>query len=295
VRLKQGIVSVAAVLASSMAFQGTAFGQEMKSPRWQHSLQMMEVARAHLEMAEHQGPAEIRDAAHELIGRVDGTIHDIYEQLRIQDTRRTIEPLRAEPVDRPVRAAREELSHAVDELLRGVKDSDYRGRSREILDQERREADRAAELSHREEALMAAPPPAPVPAPPPVVEVRHPHLQHAVQLLEIASEDLGMAEEHAHRDWRDDAHRAREDTSISLHDALDALASAHVERTVPIGHAEPTDHPVHRAYDALREASDELEHVSSDDYHGHERRALEHARFALDEVTRLERHEEYRR
>lgn len=275
-----GLIAVCGLLIASRAG-----AQEMRNPRLQRSLQMLEVARAHLDAAMRQYPPEMREAAERTAREVDAAAHAITDELAAQHTRRTIAPGRVEPTDRPARAAHDALRQALDELTRGVNEQDMNGRVHAALDHERAALDRAEALAHRAAAL---PPPA-------VVEMRHPRLQRAIQFLETARAHLDAGRAQLPRDFREEIDRAARDVDAAGHESAEALSAAGATRTIGPAHIETTDHPLRAARDALRKANDELAAVAGDEFHGHVRLATDHARVALEEIDGLIRRQEGRR
>jgi hypothetical protein len=257
---------------------------EMKNPRLQLSLQKLEVARGFLDQAMHVSPPELRDPARDALGHVDAAIHEIHDELEFLHTPRQVEPGHAAATDRPIRASRETLAKAVDDLTRDLRDSDIRGRLRSAMEHMRAALEITERMSHREEVLLmpAAPPP-----PPPVVEMRHPRLQASLQHLEIARELLDQVEHRAPGEWHEEAHIAREDVNAAIHEVMESLAAAGAPRVIAVGHPAGFDHPIHAAKEELHRAVDDLGTVSGGEFHGFERRALERTRLALDEVDRL--------
>lgn len=262
--------------------------EELRNPRLQKSLQMMEVARGDLEQAEHRSPPELREEAHRIARDVDDIGHVLAETLASMGTRRQIEPGHAEPTDRPLRASAEAIRRGLDELTRGVSDQDLHGRVREAVDRERAALEHVDRLAHREEAMMAPPPP---PAPV-VVELRHPRLQHAAQMLELARAQLHVAEQHAPPELRDAAHDAIRDIDDAAHEVAEAFASVGSARTLGAVPVEPTNRPIAAARDALRRAIDELSGAGREEYHDHARLAADRAHVALDRLEDLTRREE---
>lgn len=269
-----------------MAGAKSASAAEIRNPRLQLSLQKLEIARFHLDEAMHVSRPELRDGAREALGHVDAAIHDIRDELEFLHTPRQVEPGHAEPTDHPIRASRETLGRALDDLTRDLRDSDLHGRSRSAVEHVRAAVDITERMSHREEVVIV-PVPAPIPPPPPVVEMRHPRLQAALQHLEVARELLDGVEHRAPGEWREEAHIAREDVNAGIHEVLESLAAAGELRVIGVGHAVAADHPIHAAKEELQRAMDDLGTVSGGEFHGYERRALERARLALDEVDRL--------
>lgn len=264
------------------ALSPQAFGaQDLQNPRLQKSLADLSIARQHLDAAIQIEPPELREGARDVAGRVDGAMKALNEELAALHTPRQIEPARAEPTDRPIHASRDVLAKAMDDLTRGVKDEDIHGRIRIALDQMRAALDVADRMARREDALP----------PPRRIELREPHLQRSLQLLEAAREHLDAVEHHAPREWRNDAHQAREDIDTSIHEVQDSLAAAGIERAIEAGHAEPTDHPIHAARDEIHHAIEELSAVSGAQFRGHEHRAIDRAHLAQEELDRLVRHE----
>lgn len=268
-----------------------AGAQELKNPRLQRSLQMMEVARGDLGEAERHSPPELRDEAHRIAGEVDDIGHVLADTLASMGTRRQIEPGHADATDRPIHAAAEAIRRGLDELTRDVPDRDLHGRIREAVDRERAALEHVEHLAHREEALMAAAPPPPPPAPV-VVELRHPHLQRAAQMLELARAQLHVAEQQAPPELRDAAHDSIRDIDDATHEVAEAFAVVGSERTIAAAPVEPTNRPIAAARDALRRAIDELAGAGREEYHGHARLAAERARVALDRLEDLTRRED---
>lgn len=264
-----------------------AQAQELKNPRLQRSLQMVETARADLEIAERQSPPELREEAHRMGTEVDAAGHELAETLASMGTRRQIEPGRADATNRPIHAAANAMRRALEELTRGVADQDIRGRIRAAADHERAAIEHADRLAHREEALMAAPPPPPV-----VVEMRHPHLQHAAQMLELARAQLDVAEHRSAPELRDAAHDSIHDIDDATHELAEAFASVGSARSIGVAPVEPTDRPIAAARDALRRAIEELAGAGGEEYHGHARLAADRAHAALDRLEGLSRHEQ---
>ena len=285
------VSSGAAVIGISLAFLAgqTARGEELKNPRLQRSLQMVEVARGDLEIAERQSPPELREEAHRIAHEIDDSGRELADTLESMGTRRQIEHGHAEPTDRPLRATAEALRRALDELTRDVPDRDLRGRIRAAADHERAALEHAEHLAHREEALMAAPPPPP--PPPVVVEMRHPRLQHAAQMLELARAQLDRAEHRSQPELRDAAHDSIRDIDDATHELAEAFASVGSARSEGPLAVEPTERPIAAARDALRHAIDELV-AAGGEYHGHARLAADRAHVALDRLEGLVRREE---
>lgn len=279
-----------AVALSAVAFMflvaSRAGAEEMRNPRLQRSLQQLEVARSELDAAIQHYPPELRQGAERTAKDVDAAAHAITDELAAQRTRRTIEPGRAAVTDRPVRAARDALRQAIDELTRGVKEQDMNPRVRAAFEAERAALDHAEALTRREAAFP--------PAPPPVVEMRHPRLQRAIQLLEVTRAHLDDAQRQLPPDFRDAIAQAARDVDAAGHESAEALAAAGATRTIGTARVEATDHPLRAARDALRQASDELAAVAGDEFHGHVHLASDHARVALEELEGLVRRDEGR-
>lgn len=265
-----------------------AGADELRNPRLQKSLQMMEVARGNLDEAERHAPPELREEVHRVAHEVEDARHTLVDTLESMGTRRQIEPGHAEPTDRPLRASAEAIRRGLDELTRGLSDQDLHGRIREAVDRERAALDHADHLAHREEAMMAPPPP---PAPV-VVELRHPRLQHAAQMLELARAQLHVAEQQAPPELRDAAHDSIHDIDDATHEVAEAFASVGAARTLEAAPIEPTNRPIAAARDALRRAIDELSGAGREEYHDHARLAAERAHVALDRLEDLTRREE---
>ncbi|HEY2586099.1 MAG TPA: hypothetical protein VGI81_10090 [Tepidisphaeraceae bacterium] len=265
-----------------------AGAQEMRSPRLQRSLQMLEVARAQLDAAMRQYPPELRDGAARTAREVDAAAHAITDELAAQRTRRTIEPGRAVATDRPVRAARDALRAALDELTRDVKEQDMNARVRAAFEHQRTALDQAEALTRREAELPAGPPP------PPVVEMRYPRLQRAIQLLEVARAQLDSARRQMPPDFRDAIAQAAREVDAAGSESAQALAAAGATRTIGPARVESTDRPLRASRDALRQANDELAAVAPDDFRGHRRVAADRARAALEQVDALVRRDEGR-
>ena len=253
---------------------------ELQNPRLQLSLQKLDAARGFLDQAMHVSPPELRDGARDALGHVDAAIHEIHDELEFLHTRRQVEPGHATVTDHPIRASRETLAKALDDLTRDLRDSDIHGRLRSAMEHIRAALDLTDRMAHREEVLL-------MPPPPPVIEMRDPRLQAALQHLEVARELLDQVEHRAPGEWHEDAHIAREDVNAGIHDVLESLAAAGVPRVIAVGHAVATDHPIHAAKEELRRAMDDLGTVSGGEFHGFERRALERTHLAQDEVERL--------
>ena len=282
-RLLGRLSCMTAVVGISLAMGAKASAEELRNPRLQRSLQALEEARTHLDMVMHHEPREMQDGASDVSAHLDRAIHSIHEELDFLRSPRQLEP-HARETDRPMHAAKEDLARAIDELMRGVSERDLHGRTREAFEEERSALDRAERFSHREEELMAAPPP-------PVVELREPHLQHALQRLETAREYVMTVEHRERWGWHEDARLAREDIDSAMHEVQDTLAAAGVDRSVEVGRAHATDRPIHEAREQLHMAMDEIESLAGSQYHGHERRAIERTRMALEDLERLMRHE----
>lgn len=263
--------------------------QELRNPRIQRSLQMMEVARGDLGEAERHAPPELRDEAHRIGHEVDDAGHFLADTLAAMGTRRQIEPGHADATDRPIHAAADAIRRGLDELTRDVPDRDLHGRIREAVDRERAALEHADHLAHREAELMVAPPPAPPPA---VVELQHPHLQHAAQMLELAHAQLHVAETQAPPELRDAAHDSIRDVDDAAHEVGEAFASVGAGRTLPPVPVDQTNRPIAAARDALRRAIDELAGAGREEYHGHARIAAERAHVALDRLEDLTHREE---
>lgn len=262
-----------------------AQGQELRNPRIQRSMQMMEVARGDLDQAELHSPPELREEAHRIAHEIDDAGHALADALASMGTRRQIEPGHADATDRPIRSAAEAIRRGLDELTRDVPDRDLHGRLREAVDHERIALDRADHLAHREAELMvAAPPPPPAPV---VVELQHPRLQHAAQMLELARAQLHVAETQAPPELRDAAHDSIRDIDDASHEVSEAFASVGSARTIGAAPVEPTRHPIAAARDALRSAIDELAGAGRGEYHDHARLAAERAHVALDRLEDL--------
>lgn len=279
---------VAASFSLILANGSWSGAEELKNPRLQRSLQMMEVARGDLGEAELHSPPELREEAHRIAREVDDTGHLLADTLASMGTRREIEPGHADATDRPIRAAADAIRRGLDELTRDVPDRDLHGRIREAVDHERAALDHAEHLAHREAELMAAPPP----PPPAVVEMRHPHLQHAAQMLELARAQLHIAETQAPPELRDAAHESIHDIDDAAHEVSEALAAVGSARTLGAAPVEPTNRPIAAARDALRRAIDELAGAGREEYHGHARLAAERAHVALDRLEDLTHRED---
>jgi hypothetical protein len=263
-----------------------ANAQELRNPRIQRSLQMVEVARGHIEMAEHRSPPELREEVRRIGHELDDAHHELADTLESMGTRRQIEPGRAEPTDRPIRAAAEAMRRALDELTRGVSDQDLRGRLREAADHERAALEHVDRLAHREEAMMAPPPP------PPVVELRHPRLQHAAQMLELARAQLEVAAHQDSPELHDAARDSIHDIDDAIHELAEAFTSVDSARTIGAVPVESTNRPIAAARDALRRAIDELSGAGREEYHGHARLAADRTHAALDRLEDMTRREE---
>lgn len=274
--------SLAAAGLGLLLVQAHASAEELRNPRLQKALQMLEVARAQLDAAMQQDPPELRDGARDAATRVDAAAHAITDSLSALRTPRQVEPGRAGPTNHPIHDARDSLTRALDEFTRGVRPDDFKGRERVALDQMRAALDVAERLTRREDAM---PPPAPV------VEVRFPRIQRSVQNLEAAREYLDMIQRSGPPELRADAHQAGLDTDAALNEAMESLVAAGTTRTVEQGHAQATNQPAHAARDVLQRAADEMAAAAAPEFRGHDRRALERIRIALEETTRLERHE----
>lgn len=287
--MRIGRIGALAALAMSgfMLAQGRpASAQELRNPRIQRSLQMVEVARGDLEIAEHRAPPEMREEAHRLGHEMDDAGHELADTLESMGTRRQIEHGRADAGDRPFRSAAEAMRRALDELTRGVSDQDLRGRLRAAADHERAALEHAERLAHREEELMAPPPP------PPVVELRHPRLQHAAQMLELARAQLEAAEHQDPPELREIAHDSIRDIDDATHEVAEAFASVGSARSLGAVPIEPTNRPIAAARDALRRAIDELAGAGREEYRGHARLAADRAHVALDRLEELTRREQ---
>lgn len=276
----------ALALAFGVSLARQAGAEEVRNPRLQRSLQLLEVARGHLDAAMQRYPREMREETERTAREVDGAAHDIVEVLAALGTRRSVEPGRAVPSDHPAHAARDAVRQALDELTNGVSDADLKGRVRAAFDHERVALDRAEALARREEAMA--------PPPPPVVEMRHPRLQRSIQLLEVTRAYLEDAERRTPPEWREEIRRAARDVDAAGHEAADALAAAGATRTIETARAEATDRPIRAARDTLHKANDELAAVAGDEFRGHVRLAMERARIAMDEMEGLARREERR-
>jgi hypothetical protein len=122
---------------------------------------------------------------------------------------------------------------------------------------------------------------------PAVVEMRHPHLQVSLQMLELARAQLDEAQRRSPRDMRErEAHVAHE-VDDALHEVSESLAAVGVTRTIRPARVEITDRPLYAARDALRRVADELAGVTTDEFHGHARHAAERTRIARDDLEDL--------
>lgn len=278
-----GLALVVGVLAARRAG-----AEELRNPRLQRSLQALEVARAQLDAAIHQYPPQLRERAERTAHEVDAAAHAITVELSAQRTPRTIEPGRAVVTDRPVRAARDALRQAMDELTRGVSEQDMNPRVHAAFERERAALDQAETLARREATL-------PPVAPPPVVEMRHPRLQKAIQLLEMTRAHLDAARGRSPRDWRDEIERTAREVDAAGQESAAALAAVGATRTIGPARVEASEHPLRAAGDALRHANEELASVAGDEFRGHVRAAIDHARRAMDQLEGLARREEGRR
>lgn len=281
------LVAVFALFFGTLAVS-RAGAAEMRNPRLQRSLQALEVARAQLDAAIHQYPPELRQGAERTAREVDAAAHAITDELSVQRTPRTIEPGRAVATDRPVRAARDALRQAMDELTRGIREQDMNPRVHAAFERERAALDQADALARREAAL-------PPIAPPPAVEMRHPRLQKAIQLLEITRAHLDAARGRSPRDWHDEIERTAREVDAAGQESAAALAAVGATRTIGPARVGATEHPLRAAGDALRQANEELASVAGDEFRGHVRAAIDHARRAMDQLEGLARREEGRR
>ncbi|HEY2587158.1 MAG TPA: hypothetical protein VGI81_15530 [Tepidisphaeraceae bacterium] len=288
IRRAPSLFTIGLALLGGLLVATRAGAEEMRNPRLQRSLQLLEVARAQLDAAMHRYPPELREGAERAAREVDAAARAITDELSWQHTRRTIEPGRAVATDRPARAARDSLREAIDELTRGVSERDMNGRVRAAFEHEHDALDRAEELTRREAAIPTEPPP---PAP----EMRHPRLQRAIQLLEVARAHLDASRADVRRDLREDLDRAAHDVDAAGRESAEALAAAGVTRTIGPARAERTDYPLRAAREALRQAADELAAVAGDEFHGHVRLAADRTRYAMEDVDGLIRHDEGRR
>jgi hypothetical protein len=281
-------LAVGFALVIGVLLASGASAAELRNPRLQRSLQALEVARAQLDAAIHQYPPELRQGAERTAREVDAAAHAITDELSVQRTPRQIEPGRAVATDRPVRAARDALRQAMDELTRGVKEQDMNPRVHAAFERERTALDQADALARREAAL-------PPVAPPPAVEMRHPRLQKAIQLLEIARAHLDAARSRSPREWREEIDRTAREVDAAGQESAAALSAAGAPRTIGPARVAASDHPLRAAGDALRQANAELAAVAGDEFRGHVRGAIDHARRAMDQLEGLARREEGRR
>jgi hypothetical protein len=256
---------------------------EMRHPHLQHAAQMLELARAQLDVAEHRSAPELRDAAHDSIHDIDQATHELAEAFASVGSARSIEAVRVESTERPIAAARDALRRAIEELA-GAGSEEYHGHARLAADRAHVALDRLEGLSRREEAMVA---PRPV-----VVEMRHPHLQISIQSLEVARAQLDDAQHRLPRDLRERTSHAMRNVDDAMREIAESLAAVGVSRTIGPARVERTDHPLREAREALHHAADELAGVTTDEFRGHARRAAERVHDALEEVTELARHEE---
>lgn len=256
---------------------------ELRHPRLNHAAQFLELARAQLEAAEHQDPPELRDAAHDAKRDVGEAEHEVGEAFASVGGARSLGAVPVESTNRPIAAARDALRRALDELT-GAGREEYRGHARIAADRTHAALDRLEDMSRREEAMLAHP----------VVEMRHPHLQRSLQMLEVARAQVQEAQRRAPRDMRDREYRVSREVDDAMREVSDSLAAVGVTRSIEPARIERTEHPLHAAQEALRHASEELEGVTTDEFHGHARRALERVRVAYGEIEDLARWEERR-
>jgi hypothetical protein len=279
-------MGIGLVMAFGLLASNRAGAEDLRNPRLQLSLQRLEVARAQLDAAIHRYPPEFREGAERAAREVDAAAHDITDEMAALHTRRQIAPGRVEPTGHPAGAARDAIRQALDELTRGVNNQDMKGRVRSAFEHERAALDRAEALTRREAAL---PPPAPI------VEMRHPRLQRAIQQLELARAQLDAARRQLPPELRDATAQAARDVDAAGHESADALAASGAPRTIGAARVEPADRPLRAAREALRIANDELAAVAGDEFHGHVRTAIDRARHATEEVDGLIHRDEGRR
>jgi hypothetical protein len=253
---------------------------EMRHPHLQHAAQMLELARAQLDVAEHRSAPELRDAAHDSIRDIDDATHELGEAFASVGSARSLGAAPVEPTERPIAAARDALRRAIDELT-GAGD-EYHGHARRAADRAHVALDRLEGLSRREEAMLH----------PAVVEMRHPHLQVSLQMLELARAQLDDARQRAPRDLRERASHAMREVDDAMREVSESLAAAGVSRTIGAARVEQTDRPLRAARDALRRAADELANVTTDEFRGHARIAADRTRIAREDLEELARREE---
>jgi len=151
-------------MAGFSAAQPSPRPAEMKNPRIQKTMQLLEVAQGQLQAGLQQPQPAIHDELKQAASHVDGALRDLEAALKSAGTRRTIAQGACASTDHPIEAASDTLRQANEELTKGLTAEQIQGGVKTATENIRLALKETEELARRTANMGPAIAPAPAPA-----------------------------------------------------------------------------------------------------------------------------------